>query len=319
MRRDRASAAVSLLQIGLPTLEGERERRWTEEPVSELRASPQEWPLGALVDDRYRLERRLGRGGMGVVFRAHDVTLDRAVAIKALDVDRCGEDELLRFRKEARALAMVRHDNVCQIYAFGSHGGTSYFAMELVVGRDLDSLVQEHVAFDELMPLDAALAVVRGMGRGLSAVHASGVVHRDVKPSNVIVEQGTLRPVLIDFGLAQRPSASSPRISLVGGTPSYMAPEQATDAKGNGAGPRADIYAFACSVFEILTGRPPFEGTTTYEILVKHLKEPPPAISSRRPELARLDDVLLRAMAKKPDERQATCDAFVAEIEAALA
>jgi serine/threonine-protein kinase len=194
----------------------------------------------------------------------------------------------------------------------------AYFAMELVAGRDLDSLVQEHAAFGEVMPAPAALAVVRGIGRGLSAVHARGVVHRDVKPSNVIVETGTLRPVLIDFGLAQRPSTSNPRISLVGGTPSYMAPEQAMDAKGNGAGPHADIYAFACSVFEILTGRPPFEANTTYEVLVKHLKEPPPRISERRPELARLDDVLLRAMAKKPDERPPTCDAFVAEVEAAL-
>jgi len=264
-----------------------------------------------MLDERYRIEHRLGRGGMGIVFRAHDVFLDRTVAIKALDVDHCGEESMLRFRKEARALAQVRHDNVCQIYAFGTHQGASYFAMEHIAGRDLDSLIGGG------MPVEQAMPIFRQIARGLAAVHARRVVHRDVKPSNVIVEDGTQRTVLIDFGLAQRPQTQSTNITLVGGTPSYMAPEQAMDPTGYAAGPRADIYALACSFFEMVTGRLPFEGTTAIEILSKHLKDAPPAISTVRAQLAPFDAVLRRAMSKTPADRQSSCDELLAEVEEA--
>ncbi len=271
----------------------------------------------ALVDGRYRLLEPLGSGSMGYVHRALDIFLERPCAIKFIDpVMAKDQANIERFHKEAKALARVKHPNVVEVYAFGPHAGSVFFAMEYVAGRSLESIVDELAARGETLPLERALEIVRAMASGLTAVHQQGIVHRDVKPSNVVVENETGRPVLIDFGLARRRSASNPRMSITAGTPSYMAPEQSRDPDGTKVSFRADIYALACTTFELLTGKSVFDGTDVYDILLKHLSQTPPLLSVHEPELEPLDAAVARALAKAPDERQESCVAFAKALDA---
>jgi serine/threonine-protein kinase len=269
------------------------------------------------VDGRYRLLERLGSGSMGVVFRAEDVFLERVVAIKLIDPSNANDEKTVeRFMKEARALALIRHQNVVQVYAFGPHQGSYYFAMEYVSGESLESVIDAHVTRGETVPFERAMEIVRAIGAGLQAVHDRKLVHRDVKPSNVVLEHETGRPLIIDFGLARRRSASNPRLSIAGGTPMYMAPEQARDPDGKGVTVRADVYAFAATIFELLTGRCVFDGGDIYDVMVQHLTAPPPRISSRLPALAPLDAALVRALAKDPAHRFESVTDFVAALDA---
>lgn len=268
-----------------------------------------------MIDARYELVRPLGAGSMGVVHLAHDVFLDRPVAIKVIDPVHSSDPVTIeRFKKEAQALAKIRHQNVVQIYAFGPHERSFYFAMEFVEGRSLEAAIDAGDTVDVAQGMD----ILRAIASGLGAVHERQLVHRDVKPSNVVLERATGRPVLIDFGLARRRSASNPRFSITAGTPMYMAPEQATDPDGSKVTFKADIYALACTAFELFTGRPVFDGKDVFEILKGHLKSPPPPISSCRPDLAVLDTAFTRALAKKPEERHETAVAFVEELATAL-
>jgi serine/threonine-protein kinase len=274
--------------------------------------------LPDIIDGRYRVLARLGAGSMGIVLRAEDLFLQRPVAIKVVEPSP-DPGTLQRFVKEAQALAQVRHENVVQVYAFGPFQSSSYLAMELVAGPTLEALIDAHSRAGETMPLPRAISILRAIGKGLEAVHARRLVHRDVKPANVIIENGTDRPVLIDFGLARRRSKSSPRISITGGTPSYMAPEQAKDPDGTRVTARTDLYAFACTAFELFTGRPVFEGTDIYTVLLAHMGQEPRRISSLRPELAAIDDVIVRALAKDPDDRYPSIDAMITALDAAFA
>ena len=266
--------------------------------------------LPDVIDGRYRVLGRIGSGAMGIVLRAEDLFLQRPVAIKIVDP---GVDPNVseRFVKEAQSLARVRHENVVQVYAFGRFQQASYLAMELVVGHSLESIIDAHAAAQNTVALPRAMAILRAMALGLDAVHHRELVHRDVKPANVIIEKNTDRPVLIDFGLARRRSVSNPRMSLTGGTPSYMAPEQASDPQGLRIGPRTDLYALACTAFELLTGRPEFEGTDIFQVLLQHMNDAPRAISTVRPDLAAFDDILIRALAKEPNDRFASATELV--------
>jgi serine/threonine-protein kinase len=271
-----------------------------------------------MVDGRYKVVEQLGAGAMGVVYRAEDVSLGRMVALKVIEPgQRDDADAVERFKKEARTLAQVRHENVVHVYTFGPHGRSFYLAMEYVAGRGLDAIIEEHAAREAVVPRQEALVILRQIALGLSAVHARSIVHRDIKPSNIVVEQGTGRPVLIDFGLARRRSASNAKLSMTGGTPCYMAPEQATDIDGTRVGPAADVYALACTAFELLTGRPVFTGGTAFAVLAAHLRDAPPPISSVRADLAPLDGVLARALAKAPEDRYPSCGAFIGDFEVA--
>jgi eukaryotic-like serine/threonine-protein kinase len=270
---------------------------------------------GELIDGRYRVGESLGEGAQGLVYAAHDVWLDRAVAIKIVGGMRTSPEALERFQKEAQALARIRHANVVQIYAFGCRDDSYYFAMEYINGRDLGSLIEEANARGNTVPHERALEIIRDVGGGLEAAHDRGLVHRDVKPSNIVIEERTGRPVLIDFGLARRRTRTSPRLSAVAGTPWYMAPEQAKDTSGTETTPRADLYALACTAFELLTGRPVFEHDDPLAVLLAHVETPPPALSSVCPELAPLDAVLQRAMAKAPSDRYANVAAFLAALD----
>jgi serine/threonine protein kinase len=286
----------------------------SEETNSAVRALT----LPDVVDGRYRILGRLGAGTMGIVLRAEDLFLQRPVAIKIVEpgIDRQVTE---RFVKEAQALAQVRHENVVQVYAFGRFQNASYLAMELVMGHSLESIIDAHTTANNVIALPRAMAILRSMAQGLDAVHARSLVHRDVKPANVIIEKNTDRPVLIDFGLARRRSASNPRMSITGGTPSYMAPEQAQDPHGTRVSGRTDLYALACTAFEVFTGHPVFEGTDIFTVLMAHLNEVPRKISSVRPELAPFDEVIARGLAKDPQNRYGTGAELMTALEARLA
>lgn len=273
--------------------------------------------LPPLLGGRYRPLERLGRGGWAVVVRAEDVVLGRTVALKIVgDVE--GDGRVLeRLKREARAVARLRHENVVQTYAFGEHAGSYWIAMELVQGRDLGAIMRQHSAAGTTMEFERALDIVRQVARGLGAIHADGLLHLDVKPTNVVVEDGSDRAVLIDFGIARRRARPSNHGSFVGGTPSYMAPEQAACVAPEKMTPQTDLYALACTAFELFTGRPVFSVRSAYEMAIARAERPAPRLSAIKPELAPLDDVFARALAKSPEARHSDCSAFVSELEAA--
>ena len=274
---------------------------------------------GTEIDGRYKIVERRGAGSMGVVFRAEDIWLGRPVAIKMVDPAYAADEAAGKyFKQEARSLAQIRHDNVVHVYTFGQHAGTYYFAMEYVDGVSLESIIEEHAARGESIDLGRALHILRAVARGLGAVHERRLVHRDVKPGNIVIEKDTGRPVLVDFGLARRVKTSNPRMTTTAGTPSYMPPEQTRDTDGTKTTAASDIYAFACTTFELLTGRPLFEGADMYEVLLSHLNDAPPPISLFRPELVGLDAVMARALAKSPEHRPASCSRFISEIDEVL-
>ena len=274
--------------------------------------------LPEVIDGRYRIDGRLGAGSMGVVLRGEDVFLQRPVAIKVVDPPRDPGSRTLvleRFVKEAQALARLRHENVVQVYAFGPLGASHYLAMELVAGQSLETVIDELGRAGTTLPLPRAMQILRAIARGLEAVHAQGLIHRDVKPANILVERTSDRPVLIDFGLALRQSGSTPHLSITGGTPSYMAPEQARDPDGSAVTHRTDLYALGCTAFEVLTGRPVFEGEDVYAVLLAHASETPRLLSSVRPDLAPFDPVIARALAKDPAERWPSASEMIGALD----
>jgi len=269
-----------------------------------------------LVDGRYRVERELGAGAMGVVYEATDLGLGRRVALKVITRELAADPAFVeRFVREAKALASIRHQNIVQVHALGQHRGAWYYAMELVHGRALDGLVAEHVARGTRLPTREALGIIRQIASGLSAVHAARIIHRDVKPANVMLEQETGRPVLIDFGIARPAFNGNSRSTLLVGSPAYMAPEQIQAQNGAELTPAADLYALGCVAFELLTLRPPFASSDVYEVLRDQVSTPPAPLSALRPDLARFDPLLARLLAKRPEERPGGCLAVVRELD----
>jgi serine/threonine protein kinase len=258
-----------------------------------------------VVDGRYTLERELGRGGMGRVYLARDTGLDRVVAIKVIDPELArNADVSALFRREAMALARVRSDHVVQVYAFGTHEGAPFFVMEYVEGADLDASIASYASNGGVVPLHRAGTILRQAASGLAAVHAHGIVHRDIKPSNILVEAGTGRPLLIDFGLAQRPMTTNPGIDAPLGTPLYMAPEQwGIDPDVTQATPATDVYGFGATAYELLTGTPPFVAETAEKLMLLHATAPVPKASATRPSVAPFDAVVSRAMSKSVADR----------------
>jgi eukaryotic-like serine/threonine-protein kinase len=277
-----------------------------------------EFRPGGRIDGRYEIVERLGSGAMGVVYRGKDIFLDRAVALKLVDPQMALGAAADEFVKEARALAQIRHANVVQVYAYGIHDHTPFFAMEFVDGVNLDDVIEKHAEEGTRMDQGRALEIIAAVGRGLDAVHAQKLVHRDVKPSNVMLENGTGRPVLVDFGLARKKSSSSPTMSLTGGTPQYLSPEQARDPDGTLTTRASDLYSLACSAYEMLTGSPVFMGDV-YAVMRAHADDAPALPSSIDEELAVFDRVFARALAKTPEYRHESCAEFVAELDAAAA
>ena len=265
----------------------------------------------------YRIERRLGRGGMSVVYLAEDLALGRKVALKVLAPelsDDAGFRE--RFRLESRLAASIDHPNVIPIYEAGEAEGQLYIAMRYVEGADLRRLIDEDGALD---PARAVELVARAAD-GLEAAHDRGLVHRDVKPSNVLIASpGEHEHVyLADFGLTKTAESEeqAKEVAQLSGTTNYVAPELITEgAVGKGA----DLYALGCVLYEALTGHVPFPRSSELETLVAHIDEPAPKPSATRPEVsADLDAVVERAMAKDPSERYASAAELAAAVRATL-
>lgn len=267
-----------------------------------------------LIDGRYRTLRELGRGANGVVYEALDVALKRRVALKFLAPQLGDKPKAVRrFQHEAAALASIRSDHVAQIYAFGLDARSQFFAMELVVGQSCKRIIKQQAENREWISVHRALVILIEVARGLSAVHAAGIVHRDVKPDNAVVEQGTGRTVLVDFGLAV--SDEDRGDNQVVGSPAYMAPEQIRATSRISA--RTDVYGLACAGFHLLTNRLVFDTDIVKQMLARQLDEPAPRLSSVRPELAPLDDVFLRALEKDPEDRYSNCAELTSALELA--
>jgi serine/threonine-protein kinase len=261
--------------------------------------------IGDVVGGVYRILGELGRGAMGVVLLGFDLQLHRKVAIKFVNSAAFGEDLKHCFVQEARAMALVSHPNVLAIHAFGEHGALPYFVMELVDGQTVDNWLARS---DRVTDVDEALAILNDVCEGVSAIHDAGTVHCDLKPSNVLLDQKS-RVRVADLGLAT-PYIEGGVSKVVAGTPEYMAPELAFDSE-QPASPASDIYALGCMAYEMLTGTLPFEGETGLAIMVKHATEKPEPPSLRRPGLPpALDDVVLKALAKKPQDRFSSADLF---------
>lgn len=259
---------------------------------------------GALVDGRYRIDGELGEGAMGLVYSARDVHLGRRVAIK---IATPGVEQA--FTAEAASIASIDHPNVVRIHAFGTANRHPMFVMEFIEGRSLREIIEDHRSANAKMPAHAAVRIVAQVAEGLGASHAAGVVHNDVKPANVLVEAGTGRPVIVDFGLA---IDALRRISVVQGSPAYMAPE--ASSPGEVVGPPADQYALAAMTFELLTGELPYYALNQLEYAKQHQSSPRPLVSAFRAELAPIDSVIERAMSVAPGRRYPTCVAFAAAL-----
>src|SRR4051812_30373475 len=249
----------------------------------------------------HRIEGVLGRGGMGVVYRAVDLSLDRVVALKLMTATlSADEDFRRRFQRESQLAASVRQQNVVTIFQAGEADGLLFVTMELVHGSDLRGLITERGRID----LGTATAIVDQTAAALDAAHAAGLVHRDVKPANILIAAAQpLHVYLTDFGLTKRTSSQSgiTKTGLFVGTIDYAAPEQ---IKGWPVDARADVYALGCVLFELIAGQPPFRRENEYATMYAHTSEPPPALSSVAPGLpAALDPIVARALAKEPDER----------------
>ncbi len=270
-----------------------------------------------VVDGRYLIEKELGRGGAGRVLLARDVPLRRKVALKVMAHHRPDRDTVRGFYREASALASVRSEHVAQVHSFGLSDEGCFFAMEFIAGSSLASVIDDHRRSSAFIPKHRGISVLRQVANGLAAVHAQGVIHRDVKPSNIVIERDTGRAVLVDFGIAIHSAESDQQADdVLHGTPAYMAPEQIiTD---NGITALADVYALGCTAFELLTGQLPFKAESIQMLLAKQVSEPAPLVSSARPELGFLDAIIARSMAKEPSERFESAQAFASALDHAL-
>jgi eukaryotic-like serine/threonine-protein kinase len=269
--------------------------------------------IGAVLSGRYRLESKLGSGGMSTVYLARDETLERWIAVKVMHAEISDQpDQIERFRREARTVAQVSHPNVVAVIDAGEDGGHPYIVFEYVEGETLKQRI------DRLgrLPVDEAAAYAIEIGRGLAAAHACMLVHRDVKPQNVLIDvEG--RAKVTDFGIAR--SLESDGLTKTGrvlGTTDYVSPEQ---AMGREVDARSDIYSLGVLLYEMLTGNVPFEAETLVGVAMKHVNEPMPNVQKRRPEVSSaLAAVIERATEKEPKRRYRDMAEMLGDLETAL-
>ncbi len=267
--------------------------------------------VGRSFDDLELLE-ELGRGGMGIVFKARQKSLDRLVAVKLLLYDHFPDSlRLARFQAEARAAASLVHGNIVQIYQVGECALGHYFAMEFIEGDSLETLIQKGS-----ISLTSAVAITVRLAEAVHYAHAKGIVHRDLKPGNVMVDR-THRPVVMDFGIAKfvGKSSSLTQQGVIMGTPAYMSPEQASGAPDQ-IGPATDIYALGAILYTMLTGRTPYEAATPLLTVLKVVGTSMPSpVRQHRPQVPEeLDRICMQCLSKQPAERPASAHALAVDL-----
>jgi eukaryotic-like serine/threonine-protein kinase len=272
--------------------------------------------INTLFDGRYRILRKLGSGGMANVYLAEDEELGRRVAVKILN-ERYANDDLFieRFRREAKSAAGLSHPNIVSIYDRGQAEGTYYIAMEVIEGRSLKELILTRGA----LPIGAALAYAKQLLEALRFAHRHGIIHRDIKPHNVLVsadqhaKANEPRLKVTDFGIARHGASQMTEAGSIMGTAQYLSPEQARGAPVTAA---SDLYSAGVVLYEMLTGKVPFTGDSAIEIAMKHVNDLPAPPSALRPEIpVELDQIVLRALAKDPGERYQSAEEFIEDLE----
>src|SRR5438128_4995748 len=265
--------------------------------------------INTLFDGRYRIIRKLGSGGMANVYLAEDQELGRRVAIKILNDRHAGDEQFVeRFRREAKNAASLSHPNIVSIYDRGEAEGTYYIAMEYLDGRSLKELILSRGP----APLNVAIDYARQILAALRFAHRNGIVHRDIKPHNVLVDaEGHAK--VTDFGIARAGASQMTEEGSIIGTAQYLSPEQ---ARGTSVDQTSDLYSLGIVLYEMLTGNVPFTGESPVEIAMKHLSATPQPLTTTRPDIPKsLDSVVLRALAKDPADRYQSADEMDADLE----
>lgn len=269
----------------------------------------------AVLEGKYRLLEEVGRGAMGTVFRAEDISLKREVAVKFLLPELArSPDSAEQFRREAAGMAAIGHLNVAQVFAYGRYGKIPYFTMEYLEGESAEELVDEHNKRGIFVPLDKAIDILVQALDGLAAIHRSGVVHRDIKPANIMLVGDPLRAVITDFGLLRYVRVRD-KLQELTGTPAYIAPELIEGVSGADSSLSADLYSMGVTAYELITGSLPFQAESWVDILRMHVAEMPRFPSDRRTGLPpEMDEIILRAMNKDPASRYRTAEEFLADL-----
>jgi len=266
--------------------------------------------LQRLVEGKYRVERMVGKGGMGAVFLAHDLTLEREVAIKVLPPDISMDEQIVkRFQQEAKTAAKLDHTNIIPIYRVESEGGLNYFVMKYIAGTSLEDVLDQK----QPLTIDYIQRVLWEAACALGHAHQRGVVHRDVKPANIMFDHDS-RVMLTDFGISKALQAASgfTGTGMIIGTPHYMAPEQ---AKGSTVDGRADEYSLGVVGYRMITGELPYTGDSVHTILYKHIFEEVPSAAAKRSDAPPfLAAAISRALSKEPDQRFATMEEFATAV-----
>jgi serine/threonine-protein kinase len=270
--------------------------------------------LAAALADRYRIERELGRGGMATVWLAHDIANDRDVALKVLNPELARTVGADRFKREIRVASSFDHPNILSVYDSGEVGDLVWFTMPFVRGESLGDLLKRGGE----MPLERALAIARAVGSALDAAHAKGVVHRDIKPDNIMLEGD--RVLVADFGVARAVSEMSDKLTATGmvvGTITYMSPEQAAGEKEIDG--RSDQYSLACVLYELLAGEPPFKGPTVTATMMRRFAGPPQPLRPVVNVSEAVETAIFKALDKDPAARYRTAGEFLDALEGKVA